>query len=43
MLNVSDPVQSGLVASLAQPGGNLTGVANLTRELYGFRSLTIHS
>jgi putative ABC transport system substrate-binding protein len=33
MLNVSDPVQEGLVASLARPGGNLTGVVNLTHEL----------
>jgi putative ABC transport system substrate-binding protein len=33
MLNVSDPVQSGLVASLARPGGNITGVVNLTHEL----------
>lgn len=28
MLNVSDPVGSGLVASLAHPGGNVTGVAD---------------
>jgi len=29
-----DPVASGLAQSLARPGGNLTGVANLSLELY---------
>jgi putative ABC transport system substrate-binding protein len=33
----SDPVESGLVASLAHPGGNVTGLTNLSRELGGKR------
>lgn len=32
---VSDPVASGLVQSLAQPGGNVTGVANVLPALSG--------
>jgi len=32
-----DPVREGLVASLARPGGNITGLANLTPELAGKR------
>jgi ABC-type uncharacterized transport system substrate-binding protein len=33
----SDPVEAGLIESLAHPGGNVTGVTNLTRELGGKR------
>src|SRR5262245_44787080 len=33
MTNVGDPVAAGLVASLARPGGNVTGLASLSREL----------
>jgi putative ABC transport system substrate-binding protein len=33
----SDPVQTGLVASLAQPGGNITGVASINLGLIGKR------
>jgi putative tryptophan/tyrosine transport system substrate-binding protein len=36
-LAVGDPVGSGLVASLARPGGNSTGLAFLTPELNGKR------
>jgi len=32
-----DPVEAGLVESLARPGGNVTGVTNLDRELGGKR------
>jgi putative tryptophan/tyrosine transport system substrate-binding protein len=33
----SDPVERGVVESLARPGGNVTGITNLTRELGGKR------
>src|SRR5262245_14659611 len=33
--NVSDPVASGLVATLNQPGGNITGFANFEASLGG--------
>jgi putative tryptophan/tyrosine transport system substrate-binding protein len=32
-----DPVEAGLVESLARPGGNVTGLSNLSRELAGKR------
>ncbi len=33
----ADPVGSGLVTSLSKPGGNVTGLSNLTAELVGKR------
>jgi putative ABC transport system substrate-binding protein len=35
--NMGDPVGSGLVASLARPGGNITGFSGLSEELGGKR------
>jgi putative ABC transport system substrate-binding protein len=34
---VSDPVGAGLVASLAHPGGNLTGLSSVSQDLSGKR------
>jgi putative ABC transport system substrate-binding protein len=33
MANAADPVSTGFVASLARPGGNITGLSNLATEL----------
>jgi putative ABC transport system substrate-binding protein len=35
--SAGDPVGSGLVTNLARPGGNVTGLSNLTSELVGKR------
>ena len=37
MAGVGDPVRLGLIASLAQPGGNITGTTDLGPELVGKR------
>ena len=35
--SAGDPVQTGLVASLARPGGNVTGLSNMATDLGGLR------
>jgi putative tryptophan/tyrosine transport system substrate-binding protein len=37
MVTSQDPVAAGLVESLARPGGNITGVSRLSRDLSGKR------
>src|SRR4029450_8484629 len=37
MASAGDPVRTGLVASLARPGGNVTGLSTLTPDLGGKR------
>jgi putative ABC transport system substrate-binding protein len=37
MRSTDDPVEAGWVASLARPGGNITGVSSVSSELYGKR------
>src|SRR5215831_3979285 len=37
MTNDPDPVGNGIIASLARPGGNITGLTNVTPELSGKR------
>ena len=37
MVTTQDPVASGLIDSLARPGGNVTGITQLARELSGKR------
>ncbi len=37
MLTIQDPVAIGIVDSLARPGGNITGLTTLTRDLSGKR------
>ena len=35
MAGVGDPVGTGLIASLARPGGNVTGMSGISAELAG--------
>jgi putative ABC transport system substrate-binding protein len=37
MVTAGDPVASGLIESLARPGGNITGLTNLAQEMAGKR------
>ena len=42
-LTAADPVEAGLVASLARPGGNVTGVAALSNELDSKKLELLHA
>jgi putative ABC transport system substrate-binding protein len=42
MTGVGDPVGTGLVASLARPGGNITGYSVVARELAAKRCEVVH-
>jgi putative tryptophan/tyrosine transport system substrate-binding protein len=35
MVTTQDPVETGIIDSLARPGGNITGLTRLTRDLSG--------
>jgi len=35
MVTTLDPVAAGIVSSLAHPGGNITGITRLTRQIGG--------
>lgn len=35
MANIADPVGAGFVASLARPGGNITGLSNMVEDIAG--------
>jgi putative tryptophan/tyrosine transport system substrate-binding protein len=37
MVTTQDPVETGIIDSLARPGGNITGLTRLTRDLSGKR------
>jgi putative tryptophan/tyrosine transport system substrate-binding protein len=37
MTRVSDPIRTGLVASLSHPGGNVTGLTTISNEMEGKR------
>jgi putative ABC transport system substrate-binding protein len=37
MVNAGDPISSGLIASVARPGGNITGLTSYSPELTGKR------
>ena len=37
MYSSANPIQNGLIASLARPGGNVTGMTSLSGELGGKR------